>query len=63
MSDDRSKEFVEKSHVDPDKKWERDYWIDKWGITDQELTEAIEKTGGTNVREIEKFLIDKKING
>lgn len=60
MSDDRSKEFIEKSNVDPNEKWERDYWTDKWGITDEELTEAIEKTGGTNVREIEKYLINRK---
>lgn len=62
MSDDRSKEFIEKSDVDPNEKWERDYWTDKWGITDEQLSEAIEKTGGTNVREIEKYLINKKIN-
>lgn len=63
MSDDRSKEFIEKSNVDPNEKWERDYWTDKWGITDRQLTEAIEKTGGTDVRELERYLINKKISG
>lgn len=60
MNDNRSKEYMEKSKVDPKEKWERDYWTDKWGITDQELMEAIEQTGGNNVREIEKYLINKK---
>ncbi len=63
MSDNRSKEFTEKTNVDPNEKWERDYWTDKWGITDAQLTEAIEKTGGTDVRDIEKYLINKKIGG
>ncbi|MGB7786217.1 MAG: DUF3606 domain-containing protein [Salinimicrobium sp.] len=63
MSDDRSKEFIEKSNVNPNEKWERDYWTDKWGITDEQLTKAIEETGGTNVREIEKYLINRRVGG
>ena len=60
MSDDRSKEYIEKSNIRPDEKWERDYWIDKWGITDQKLTEAIEKTGTTDVKQIENYLINNR---
>ena len=61
MSEDRSKEYMEKSNVDPNEKWERDYWTAKWGITDQQLTEAIENTGGTDVRKLKQYLINKKI--
>ena len=60
MSDDRSKEYVEKSDIHPEDKWERDYWTDKWGISDQKLTEAIQETGTTNVREIENYLINNR---
>lgn len=61
MSDDRSKEYREKSTVDTSEKWERDYWTDKWGISDQQLSEAIKETGSRDVETLEKYLINKRI--
>ena len=60
MSDDRSKEYREKSTVNTNVKWERDYWTDKWGITDEQLSEAIRVTGSHDVDILEKYLINKK---
>ena len=60
MSNDRSKEYIEKSNIDPNEKWERDYWTDKWGISDEKLTEAIQKTGTTDVRKVEQYLINNR---
>lgn len=58
MSEDRSRDFIQKSNVNPDQKWERDYWTDKWGISDRKLSEAIERTGSTDVDTLEKYLIN-----
>lgn len=60
MSDDRSKEYIDKSNIHPNEDWERDYWKDKWGISDKKLTEALEKTGTTDVKEIENYLINNR---
>lgn len=61
MDTNRSKEFTEKNEVDVNEKWERDYWSDKWGVTNEELLEAVAETGTTDVDTLEKYLINKKI--
>jgi hypothetical protein len=59
MDINRSKEFRDKETVDTSQKWELDHWTDKWGITEEQLFEAIEKTGTHDVSTLEKYLINK----
>ncbi len=37
---------------------ELDYWTDKWGVSEVQLKEAIERTDSQDPEVIEKWLID-----
>ena len=57
-------DYSDRKYIDENQNWERDYWSDKWGISDKQLSEAIEQTGSTEIAKIERYLIDhQKLQG
>lgn len=60
MSDDKdSKDFRDRSRIDYSQDYEKDYWTEKWGISDQQLKEALDDTDSVMAEDVEKYLRDK----
>ena len=57
MDDGKSKTNGKRSQISLS---EREYWTDRWGISDEQLLEAIERTGSQEVDDIEEYLINHK---
>lgn len=58
MDDKSSKAPEDASHIGNGK--DRQYWIEKWGITDKRLSEAIEQTNSNEVSRVEEYLKSHK---
>lgn len=57
MSDDTtSKDYRDRSRIDYSQDYERRYWTEKWDISDEQLKEALDKTGSVMVSDVESFL-------
>ena len=48
-----------KCGINKDERWERHYWSLKWGISEDQLLLAIEKTGSTRANILEKYLSER----
>lgn len=57
MSDDLNKKGVQdRSRINMNEPHEVSYWTDKFGVTEEELQKAIERTGTNSADEIQKAL-------
>lgn len=57
MSEDaKNSEMRDKSRIDVSQKMEREYWTDKWNITDDMLQEAIIKSDSVMASDVENYL-------
>jgi hypothetical protein len=57
MSDDLNKKgFQDRSRINMSEPHEVAYWTDKFGVTKEELQNAIERTGSNSVSEIQKAI-------
>ena len=57
MSDDLNKKgFQDRSRINMNEPHEVSYWTEKFGVTEEELQKAIERTGSNSAAEIEKAL-------
>lgn len=39
---------------------DREYWMEKWGVSEKRLSEAIEQTGSSKVQKVEEYLKSHK---
>ncbi len=44
--------------VSMDEQWEVDYWCEKFGVTEEELAEAVDEVGDL-ARDVEEYLSNK----
>ncbi len=57
MADNKNKtDYRDRSQVSSSEQYELDYWSKKWGITQDELKEAITQSGTNSVEKLEKYL-------
>jgi hypothetical protein len=60
MSDDRSKKGpADRSRIDLDEEYERQYWIKTLGVSDWELREAV-KAAGPSAEKVQALLESKR---
>lgn len=55
MSDDLSKKPLDSTRIDVNEDWELDHWSKKFGVTKEQLKEAVE-TVGTSAAAVQKYL-------
>ena len=55
MSDDLSKKPLDGTRIDVNEEWELDQWSKKFGVTKEQLKEAVEAVG-TSAAAVEKYL-------
>ena len=55
-----SKDYRDRSRISFDQGSERQYWNDKWQISDKQLQEAIEQTDSNMITDIENYLRNHK---
>lgn len=61
MGDDKnSKDYRDRSRIDYSQDYERRYWTEKWGISDEQLKEALDSTDSVMVSDVEGYLKKKK---
>lgn len=61
MSDDKtSKDYRDRSRIDFSQDYERQYWTNKWNISDAQLKEALVKTDSVMVDDVENYLTERK---
>jgi hypothetical protein len=57
MSDDKNtKGYRDRSRIDYSQDYERNYWTEKWNISNEQLKEALEKTDSVMVSDVEEYL-------
>ena len=60
MSDDKnSKDYRDRTRIDYSQDYERQYWTNKWSITDGQLREAIDRTDSVMVDDVENYLRER----
>ena len=55
MSDDLTKKPLDATRIDVNQEWELDEWSKKFGVTKEQLKEAVEAVG-TPAAEVQKYL-------
>lgn len=55
MSDDLSKKQLDATRIDVNEDWELDEWSKKFGVTKEQLKEAVEAVG-TSAVAVQKYL-------
>lgn len=55
MSDDLNKKPLDATRIDVNQEWELDEWSKKFGVTKQQLKEAVEAVG-TSAAAVQKYL-------
>lgn len=61
MGDDKnSKDYRDRSRIDYSQDYERRYWTEKSGISDEQLKEALDSTDSVMVSDVEGYLKKKK---
>lgn len=62
MSDNKnSKDYRDRKRIDYSQRYERDYWTGKWGISDEQLKEALDETDSVMVDDVEQYLKDNNL--
>ena len=57
MSDNKNKtDYRDRTQVNSSEDYELQYWSKKWGITTEELKDAIKKSGSNSVSKLEEYL-------
>lgn len=57
MSDDKNKtDYRDRAQVNGNEAYELEYWSKKWGISIEELKNAIKKSGSNSVSKLEEYL-------
>ena len=56
----KSRDYRDRSRISFDQSSERQYWTDKWQISDKQLQEAIEQTDSNMITDIENYLRNHK---
>lgn len=60
MSDDKnSKDYRDRSRIDFSQDYERQYWTEKWNISDEQLKEALDQTNSVMADDVENYLSKK----
>lgn len=54
-------ELRDKSRIDVSQKMEREYWTERWNITDDMLQEAILKSDSVMASDVEEYLRQHKM--
>ena len=63
MADNKSlKDERDRTSINPNEKYELDYWSKKFNVTSEELREAIQKSESNNVKNIEVYFRTKQQN-
>ena len=62
MSEDfKNTELRDKSRIDVSQKMEREYWTERWNITDDMLQEAMLKSDSVMAADVEGYLRENKM--
>lgn len=60
MSDDKnSKDYRDRTRIDYSQDYERQYWTEKWNVSDEQLKEALDRTDSVMVDDVQRYLRQK----
>jgi len=54
----KKRDYGKHTRIDPDQSYQRAYWKQRFGISEEELIEAVQATGGL-ARNVEAYLTQK----
>ena len=56
INDTRNTNYRDLSRIDQSREEDRNYWTDKWNITEEELSQAIDAAESIMVEDVERWL-------
>ena len=56
INDTRNTNYRDLSRIDQSREEDRNYWTDKWNITEEELSQAIDAAASIMVEDVERWL-------